>query len=183
MSETEAVALIAIIAVRGLAPLTLLRWPFWGAFACVVGDIADSAIQDLLGVDVLGGSYHLFDKAFDTYYLGFEATIAWRRWDDALARNAAAALFALRLTAAIAFEITGVRALFLVGANVFENLYIYVAGRREIDPEFRIRTHRELAVTLALVAAPKLLQEYVMHYRQAQTWHFVTRHVLRPWGW
>jgi hypothetical protein len=33
---------------------------------------------------------------------------------------------------------------------------------------------------LVLVGAPKLLQEYVMHYRRAQTWHFVTRRILTP---
>ena len=66
MSGVELLALVLIIAIRGLVPLLLLRWPFWGALACIVADVSDSAIQDLFGVNVLGGAYHGFDKAFDT---------------------------------------------------------------------------------------------------------------------
>ena len=180
VSGAELVALMLIILIRGLVPLLLLRWPFWGALACIVADVSDSAIQDLMGVDVLGGAYHGVDKAFDTYYLSFEAWLAWRRWADPLARPAALALFLVRLTAAVAFEVTHVRALFLIGANVFENFYLYMAGRIEIDPAYRIKDRAQLALILVLVGAPKLLQEYVMHYRQAQTWHFVTRRILTP---
>ena len=178
---SEWIALMLIIGIRGLVPFTLLRWPFCGALLCIAGDASDSAIQDLMGVDVLGGSYHSFDKAFDIYYLSFEAWLAWFRWPDPLARPAAMALFLARLTAAVAFEVTHVRALFLVGANVFENFYVYTAGRLEIDPAYRIKDRAQLALILVLVGAPKLLQEYVMHYREAQTWRFVTRRILTPW--
>ena len=181
VSGAELVALTLIIIIRGLVPLLLLRWPFWGALACIVGDAFDSAIQDLMGVDVFGDAYHGVDKAFDTYYLSFEAWLAWRRWAAPLARPAALALFLVRLTAAVAFEVTHVRALFLAGANVFENFYVYMAGRLEIDPAYRVKDRAQLALIVVLVGAPKLLQEYVMHYRQAQTWHFVTRRILTPW--
>jgi hypothetical protein len=181
LSTLEIAAVVLIVGIRGLVPLTLLRWPFWGALACIVGDISDSTVQDVLGVNVLGGGYHGFDKAFDTYYLAFEAAIAWKRWDDGIARSAASALFTVRLIAAVAFEITGMRPLFLVGANVFENFYLYIAGRREIDASYRVTTRRNLLFIIALVAMPKLMQEYVMHFREAQTWHFVTRHILMPW--
>jgi hypothetical protein len=180
VSGAELAALMLIISIRGLVPLLLLRWPFWGALACIIADASDSAIQDLMGVDVLGGAYHSVDKAFDTYYLSFEAWLAWWRWADPLARPAALALFLVRLSAAVAFEVTHVRALFLIGANVFENFYLYMAGRLEIDPAYRVKDRAQLALILVLVGAPKLLQEYVMHYRQAQTWHFVTRRILAP---
>jgi hypothetical protein len=177
----ELLALVLIIAIRGLVPLLLLRWPFWGALACIVADVSDSAIQDLMGVNILGGAYHSFDKAFDIYYLSIEAWLACWRWADPLARPAALALFLVRLTAAVAFELTHVRALFLIGANVFENFYLYIAARLEIDPAYRVKDRAQLALILVLVGAPKLLQEYVMHYREAQTWRFVTRRILTPW--
>jgi hypothetical protein len=181
VATAEISGLLLIIAIRGLAPLLLLRWPFWGALVCIVADVSDSAIQDLLGVDILGGSYHRVDKAFDTYYLSFEAWIAWSRWSDALARPAALVLYGARLAAVVAFELTGVRALFLAGANVFENFYLYMAARLEIDQSYRIRDRAQLALVLLIVGAPKLLQEYVMHYRESQTWDFVTKRILTPW--
>lgn len=178
MSVADLVAVALIVAVRGLVPLLLLRWPFWGALACMAGDAFDSAIQDALGSHVLRPWYHDVDKAFDTYYLGFEAWIVHRRWTDPLARTAALALFAVRLGAAVLYEITGVRALFFFGANVFENFYIFVAGCLQIDASYRIRSVRALAVILAITGAPKVLQEYVMHYRESQTWEFVKRNIL-----
>ena len=181
MSGAELVVLMLIIGIRGFVPLLLLRSPFWGALACIVADVSDSAIQDLMGVDVLGGAYHSVDKAFDTYYLSIEMWLAWWRWTDPLARPAALALFLVRLTAAVAFEVTHARELFLIGANVFENFYLYMAARLEIDSAYRVKDRAQLALILLLVGAPKLLQEYVMHYRQAQTWNFVTRRILSPW--
>jgi hypothetical protein len=162
-------------------PFTLLRWPFWGAVLCIAGDIFDSTIEDLLGANPLGGAYHEVDKAFDTYYLTFEAHIVWRRWTDTLARPTALLLFGIRLAAAIAFEVTHVRELFLFGANVFENFYLYIAGRLELDRAYRVTNKAQLFAIVVLVGLPKLLQEYVMHFREAQTWHFVTRHILKWW--
>jgi hypothetical protein len=151
VSVADLVAVTLIVAVRGLVPLLLLRWPFWGALACMAGDAFDSAIQDALGSHVLRPWYHDVDKAFDTYYLGFEAWIVHRRLTDPLARTAALALFAVRLGAAVLYEITGVRALFFFGANVFEN-FIFVAGCLQIDASYRIRV-RGLAAILAIAAA------------------------------
>ena len=71
------------------------------------------------------------------------------------------------------------RAFFLLGANIFETFYIYVAGRRELDRDYRIKNVRRLLLILLFAAVPKLLQEYVMHYRESQTWRFVRTHILR----
>jgi hypothetical protein len=49
----------------------------------------------------------------------------------------------------------------------------FVAGRLEIDARYRIKDACRLALILLFVGAPKLLQEYVMHYRESQTWHFI----------
>lgn len=178
MKTVDVVAFVLILIVRGLVPFSVLRWPFWGGLACIAGDVADSFILDGLGAYWIKAHYHFFDKAFDTYYLAFEAWAAGR-WVDLMARNTALALFWLRLTMAVLFELTHIRQLFLIGANVFENFYLYVAGRLEIDHTYRIGRLRNLAVILVLVGAPKLLQEYVMHWRQSETWYFVRDHILQ----
>ena len=167
-----------IVVVRTVVPLAVFRWPFWGALACILADASDSILQDAFGVEVIS-AYHNFDKAFDLYYLSVEAFVAWRTWDDPLARWTAVVLLALRAAAVIAFELTGVRQLFLFpGPNIFENFYLWTAGMRRIDPDYRLRSWRHLALILLITGLPKMLQEYVMHYREAQTWHFVKENVL-----
>ena len=178
MPGEDITALVLIILVRGLAPLLVLRWPFWGALLCIAADGFDTFTLDILQANAIKDRYHYMDKFFDTYYLSFEAWVAWRRWTDTLARRTALALYALRLTAAILFEITHVRQFFFIGANVFENFYIYVAGRLEIDAAYRIKSWRRLALILLFVGAPKLLQEYVMHERESQTWRFVRENIF-----
>jgi hypothetical protein len=172
-------ALVLILIVRGLVPLLVLRWPFWGALLCIAGDGFDTVVLDVLGPGVIEGRYHTFDKVFDTYYLSIEAWVVFRRWTDRLARRTALTLYLLRFTAVLLFEVTQVRQLFFLGANIFENFYIYVAGRLEIDAKYRIRNLRRLALILLFVGAPKILQEYVMHYRESQTWHFVRDNIFR----
>lgn len=167
------------MALRAGIPFLLFRWPFWAALLCIAADASDTVIPEALGTGTIHSNYHAFDKAFDIYYLAFEAVVAWR-WQDPLAKWTALALFALRLTAVVLFELTEIRQLFLlVGPNVFENFYLWVAASRAANPAYRIGSPRRLALILLLVGAPKLLQEYVMHYREAQTWHFVKEQIFR----
>jgi hypothetical protein len=176
----DVAALALIVIVRSLVPFLILRWPFWGLLACLPGDGFDSVVLDLLHADVLEGRYHNVDKVFDTYYLAFAAWVVWSRWiDDLLARRTALSLFVLRFVGVALYQLTAVRAFFLVGANIFENFYIYVAGRQELDRDYRIKNVRRLLLILLFVAVPKLLQEYVMHYRESQTWRFVRTHIFR----
>jgi hypothetical protein len=171
-------ALVLITVVRGLVPLLMLRWPFWGALLCIAGDGVDTFVLEYMPADAIERRYHTFDKVFDTYYLSIEAWVVYRRWTDALARRAGLALYLLRLTGVVLFEITHVRQIFLIGANIFENFYIFVAGRLEIDAAYRVQSVRNLVFILMFVGIPKLFQEYVMHYRESQTWRFVRDHVL-----
>lgn len=180
MESNDIAALVLIIIVRGLVPFLILRWPFWGLLLCIAGDGFDTVALDLFEADVLDRRYHNFDKVFDTYYLAFAAWVVWRRWtEDQLARRTALSLFALRFTGVALHEITDIRAFFLVGANIFENFYIYVAGRQELDRGYRIQSIRRLILILLFVAVPKLLQEYVMHYHESQTWRFVRTNILQ----
>lgn len=174
----EAAVFVLIAVVRLGVPLAIYRWPFWAALASIAADSFDSIVQDALGVHPLEGHYHNFDKAYDIYYLAIEATIVWR-WVDPLARITALVFFTLRLVAVGLFEITNDRWLFFaVGPNVFENFYLFIAGMLTIDAAYRIRSVPHLVGIVLLVGIPKIFQEYVMHYREAATWHFVKENVL-----
>ena len=170
--------ILLIAAVRLLVPVSVLRFPFWGGLACIAADAFDSIIQDALGIHPLDNHYHNVDKVFDIYYLGLEAWVA-RGWVDALARNTALVLFGLRLLAVVLFEITDSRGLFLIGPNVFENFYLFVAGMKTIDAGYRVDNRLQLAAIVLFVGIPKILQEYVMHYREAATWEFVKEKILQ----
>jgi hypothetical protein len=178
MDGVDILVFVFVFGTRGLAPLFLFRWPFWAALGSILADATDTMFQDAVGSTVLSAHYHNIDKAFDTYYLGFEAVVAFR-WLDPLARWTALTLFGLRLLAAGIYEIWDVRGVFFyLGPNVFENFYLWIAGWLTIDPEYRVRTWQRLALILVLVGPPKILQEYVMHYMDSQTWHFVKRDIL-----
>lgn len=176
--DKDILVLALIVAIRAFVPLLIFRWNFVGGLLSIPADASDSILQDAFGVEPLAGHYHLVDKSFDIYYLAIEAFVAYRLWGDFLAGRAMLALFALRAGGVAFFELTDVRQTFLFTPNVVENFYLFVAGMRSIDPTFRVPNWRWLAVIIIAVGAPKLLQEYVMHYRQAQTWHFVKENIL-----
>lgn len=176
--DKDLFVLALIVAIRALVPLLIFRWNFVGGLLCIPADASDSILQDAFGVEPLAGHYHLVDKGFDLYYLAIEAFVAYRLWGDFLAGWTMLALFALRAGGVAFFELTDVRQTFLFTPNIVENFYLFVAGMRSIDPTFRIPNWRWLAIIIVTVGAPKLLQEYVMHYRQAQTWHFVKENIL-----
>ena len=180
MDTNDVIVLTFILVTRGFAPFLLLRWPFWGALACIAADATDTMFQDALGSTIMsgGGHYHNIDKAFDTYYLSVEAFVAYR-WLDPLARCTALILFGLRLSAVVIYEVWDIRGVFFyLGPNIFENFYIWVAGFLTIDRTYRIGSPKNLVLILLFVGTPKLLQEYVMHYMDSQTWHFVKEHIL-----
>ncbi|GIW13614.1 MAG: hypothetical protein KatS3mg062_1053 [Tepidiforma sp.] len=178
MSDEAVLALV--VAVRALVPLLIFRWNLAGAFLAIAADGSDAVIQDVLGAEPLRGWYHEFDKVFDTYYLGIALWVA-RSWGDRLAWTVLVSLFALRAAGVVVFELTGARAVILAAPNIFENYYLVLAGLRSMDSGYRLSGWREALVWLVLVSPPKLLQEYVMHYREAQTWRFVRDEIVTPW--
>lgn len=174
MPVNDTLTLVLVIGSR----LLVLSWPLWGGFACIPADGVDTGIQEALGSDVIEGQYHNIDKAFDTYYLAIEAYVA-SQWADAIARTTALVLFGLRLSAVVLHQFTGLRGpLFYVGPNVFDLFFLWVAAGLAADCAYRMGSLTRLALILTLLGPPKLRQEYVMHYMEWQTWHFVRDYIL-----
>lgn len=178
MATVDIVVLVFVFGTRGLAPLLVFKWPFFGGLACILADATDTMFQDLVGSDILSEHYHNIDKAFDTYYLAAEAVVAYLRFDP-LARLAAMVLFGLRLAAVVIYETLDIRGVFFyLGPNVFENFYLWIAAELTANRDYQLPGWRRLALILLIVGPPKVLQEYVMHYLDSQTWHFVKRNIL-----
>ncbi|OHA13385.1 MAG: hypothetical protein A2909_01800 [Candidatus Tagabacteria bacterium RIFCSPLOWO2_01_FULL_39_11] len=169
-------ASIFVIFIRFFVPLTILRWPLGGAVIAIFGDISDVMIMEKFGWGYSGdGSYHNFDKFFDTYYLFFEF-LAVHRWQNTLARRTAKTLFLWRFVGFAIFEFTGFRPAFALAPNIFEHFYLFWAAIIRFFPSF-VLTPARLVIALLILGLPKVAQEYLMHYKYPdQTWNFIRDH-------
>ena len=153
---------LLIVGLRILLPLTILRWPLAGGILALVADALDIVLASLVD---LGGlwQYHNLDKFLDTYYLALEAIVA-QRW-TALPRWTATLLFAYRLTGVVLFEVTNIRLFLFFFPALFENFFLFYAVLLRFFPDYDL-TPRRLGYWLAILLVPKMVQEYVLHYRQ-----------------
>ena len=153
---------LLIVVLRLVLPLTILRWPLAGGILALAADALDIVFASLVD---LGGvtSYHQLDKYLDTYYLGLEAIVA-QRW-LALPRWTATLLFTYRLTGVVLFEVTNIRMFLFVFPALFENFFLFYAVLLQFFPDYDL-TPRRLAMWLAILLVPKMIQEYVLHYQQ-----------------
>lgn len=153
---------LLIVVLRLIIPLTIFRWRLAGAVLALVADALDIVLASLID---LGGvwDYHALDKYLDTYYLAIEAIVA-QRW-AALPRWTATALFGYRLIGVALFEVTDIRMFLFIFPALFENFYLFYAALRRFFPDYDL-TPRRLAVWLAMLLVPKMVQEYVVHYQR-----------------
>jgi len=166
---------LIIVLLRLAVPVSILRWPLAGGLFSMLLDALDVVLIEMIGQ---GGFEHYaaLDKGLDTYYLAFEVFVSLR-WEP-IARWTSVALFAYRAVGVVAFEATQTRALLLVFPNLFENFYVFYLVMRRVAPAY-VLTPRNLAMWLMLLLIPKLAQEYLLHYAEAQPWDWIKRNVLR----
>ena len=177
-------AALIVIAIRGLVPLTILRWPLAGGILSLVVDAVDvvlvDAIAGLLGEPgEFGPTYAQIDKWLDVYYLGLEVLVA-RRWAEVNLRWAAYLLFAWRLIGVILFEITIVRPLLLVFPNLFENFFLFVLIARRWFPRFLPRTVGQTILVNVVLLIPKEVQEYILHWEELHPWQWLRETFIEP---
>lgn len=169
------VASVLIILLRLIVPFSILRWPLAGISLSIAADASDVMVFEVTGYGFFDGIYHRLDKILDVYYLFFAWLVA-RTWRDVLARRTATALFWWRALGVAAFELTGFRPLFLIAPNIFENFYIFRLIAVKIKPSFAF-TMRSLLIALIAVGIPKVVQEYLLHFRYIdQVWNFIRNH-------
>jgi len=162
----EGLAVIAaIVAVRLVAPLMILKFPFWGILASIAADFLDYPILDL--VTGIPASYQQVDKLLDLYFLAVALIVSFR-WER-LQKVTSVALFGYRLIGFALFELTLNHAYLFYFPNLFEFFFVFEAARRKFFPQFKL-TPKRLAVALFLLLLPKLLQEYLIHIRGFDLW-------------
>ena len=85
---------------------------------------------------------------------------------DPMIRRTLSGLFIWRVVGVVLFEITHVRAILVFAPNVFEYVYMIIYGAKKYFPSFKIQTGSQMLLLVLIVTAPKLVQEYIMHYKE-----------------
>lgn len=174
MSEGE----LIVIGLRLVIPLLILRWPLFGGVTAMILDALDVVIIEAIGLGGFGAHYSELDKLLDSYYLTLELIVAFR-WTSGYARIPAIVLYAYRGIGVIAFEVSDTRVLLLVFPNLFENWWLYCVIVARFFPALYPKSLRSTWIPLFLLLVPKLGQEYLLHYQEAEPWDWTKRHILR----
>lgn len=171
---------LVILLLRLVVPLGIPRWPLIMGVLAMAIDAIDVIIVDAIGSSALWDErYAEIDKLLDTYYLSFEAFVAWR-WSNPWARLPALLLFVDRFVGALLYELSGARWLLLLFPNLFENWWLYCLVVERFWPRLSPVSPRTVALPLLLLAVPKFAQEYALHVAQVHPWMWVR---LRLFGY
>jgi hypothetical protein len=168
---------LIIVALRLTIPLLILRRPLVGGIVAMVLDALDVVLIEAIGLGGFGNHYAELDKALDSYYLTLELIVALR-WTSAWARLPAVLLFVYRGMGVIAFEITDLRVMLFIFPNLFENWWLYCVVVARFWPRLYPSSWRSTIITLVLLLIPKMGQEYLLHYREAQPWDWLKENML-----
>lgn len=166
--------LFVVLILRILIPLTIPRFPLWGIIASLIIDAVDVVIADILGVR-LYSHYHSADKILDTYYLAIAFLVSFN-WEK-IPKYTSIGLFIYRIIGVVAFEITGQRIYLFIFQNLFENFFIFEAARQKYFNQWKWNKKR-LIVVLLLLEIPKMIQEYILHYAEANPWIWIKTNIL-----
>ena len=173
MTEGE----LIVIGLRVAVPLLILRAPLAGGVTAMLLDALDVVLIEIIGLGGFGSHYSELDKGLDTYYLSLELIVALR-WASPWARLPALVLFVDRGIGVVLFETTHARWLLLVFPNMFENWWLYCLAVQRFFPRLYPRSVKTLAIPMVLLLIPKLGQEWLLHYEEAQPWDWIKRNLL-----
>lgn len=170
--------MLIIIVLRLVVPLLILRYPLVGGITAMLLDGLDVVLIELIPGGSFGDHYHTLDKVLDSYYLTLELIVALR-WKSPYARWPAVALFVYRALGVVLFELTERRIMLFLFPNLFENWWLYVVLVERFWPRLYPHSARSTTIPLVLLLIPKMAQEYLLHFAEAQPWNFLKKQL----GW
>ncbi len=159
---------LLVILLRLIVPISIFRWPLWGTVVSLILDALDVVLIDVFRMGDFA-NYSAMDKALDTYYLLFTVIVAWK-W-ELLAKRTSIILFAYRVLGVILFEATQLRILLFIFPNLYENWFLFWAARNKYFPKFKL-TLKKLFIVLGILLIPKMFQEWLLHFSEAQPWNW-----------
>lgn len=168
-----------VIALRLIVPLLIFKKNLTGGILAMLLDGFDVILIDVMKLGGFSGHYHQIDKLLDTYYLGIEAFVAWG-WTNQYERLPALILFALRIVGVGLFELTQERIVLFLFPNMFENWWLYVVAVRRWVPKWTPNSWRGVAIPMGIMLVPKMAQEYLLHFAEAQPWNWFKENFWDP---
>jgi hypothetical protein len=172
---------LCIIALRLVVPLLILRWWLVGGLLAMFVDAVDVIIIELIGLGGFGAHYAELDKGLDTYYLSLELFVAFG-WQNQWVRIPAVALFVYRTVGVVIFEVVDARILLFIFPNMFENWWVYCVVVMKWFPRAVPKDWKTLVIPMVALLIPKMGQEYLLHYSEAEPWNWTKENVLSPLG-
>jgi hypothetical protein len=172
----ELLLVAAVVVVRLVAPLAILRYPLPGlVFSAFVIDSVDRDAYHAY-LDITEMQYQRFDKALDTYYLCFAYLAMLRHWKSPTAVTIGRALFFYRLIGVAVFELTGLRWMLAAFPNAYEFFFLFYEAVRLRWRVERL-TPRGWAVAAGVITAAVLVKEVWVHVLIVDTATLVTEHL------
>jgi hypothetical protein len=168
---------LIVIALRLLVPLLIFRYNLFGAILAMLLDGVDVILVDLMSIGGFEGHYHTTDKILDSWYLAIELIVALG-WDNPWAKWPAVALFAYRAVGVVLFEVTQARIALFIFPNLFENWWLYVVIVAKWWPHLSPASWKSTLVPLFILLVPKMAQEYLLHFAEAQPWDWTKDNIL-----
>jgi hypothetical protein len=167
---------ILVIGLRLVLPLTILRWPLFGALVAFTADTFDVVLLDFLGVQDFS-PYSRFDKILDLYYLTLELIVSLK-WANRYARKTSLFLYSYRLAGTIIFELTGLRWLLFVFPNLFESFFLFYLIYKKVVKTDRLTSWKWIFVVNLLLLIPKQIQEYFLHVQEFPIYVWINDNVF-----
>jgi hypothetical protein len=163
---------LLIIGLRLVVPLLIFRFRLTGALLSMLADALDVVLIDAISLGGFEGHYHTTDKLLDSYYLAIEWAVAFG-WSNSWAKWPALLLFPYRMVGVVLFELTGQRVMLFIFPNLFENWWLYAVLVERFFPQIEPRSWRSTLIPLGLLLVPKMAQEYLLHFAEAQPWSWM----------
>src|SRR5262249_15774873 len=111
-----------VLGLRLVVPLAIPRYPLPGILGAFLLDGLDKTIfQRFTSLNL--DFYQSYDKALDNYCLTLAYLSTLRNWTNLFSFRVSRFLFYFRLVGAVAFELSGIRAILLLFPNTFEYFF------------------------------------------------------------
>lgn len=160
--SVDTVVFALVLGSRFLVPLLIPRYPLPAIVACALIDAVDqSVLAQFTNVDLV--DYQTYDKALDVYYLAIAYVSMLRNWVSGDVLVVGTFLWYFRLVGVVLFEITGVRWLLVVFANVFEYFFVAVEYVRTSCNPSRLSRRKIAVMVIVIWVVVKIPQELWIH--------------------
>ena len=173
----DTIVFAAVVGLRFLVPLRLMRYPLPAIVICLLIDAVDQSIfQQFTNLNLDG--YQTYDKALDVFYLSIAYVAVLRNWVSGPLVMTVTFLWYYRLVGVVIFEFTGERWYLVIFANTFEYFFILVEIYRQTRRPDRLTWKWIITAVALLWVCIKIPQELWIHVAQWDVTDVLKEHIF-----